>query len=118
MHAKYASRQRIGGTVRCAETGEKRVFHIRPDSSSSSHDVRIPFLEGGSERPEDGPTTGKFNYWQIHTVGPTSLLVCIIITIISCIVAVQVQDGVCSMMIEIIIISGTRRDPTCELFMG
>lgn len=25
----------------------KRVFHIRPDSSSSSHDVRIPFLEGG-----------------------------------------------------------------------
>lgn len=72
---------------------------------------------GGSERPEDGPTTGKFNYWQIHTVGPTNLLVCIITIIIYCIVAVQVQDGVCSMMIEIIL-SGTRRNPTCELFMG
>lgn len=120
MHAKYVSRQRIGSTVRCAETGEKTSFFTFGQTLLffSSHNVRIPFLEGGSERPEDGPTTGKFNYWQIHTVGPTSLLVCIIITIVYCIVAVQVQDGVCSMMIEIIIISGTRRDPTCELFMG
>lgn len=96
--------------------------------TSFSHSARLffsitrwkdSFLEGGSERPEDGPTTGKFNYWQIHTVGPTSLLVCIIITIIIyCIVAVQVQNGVCSMMMIEIIISGTRRNPTWELFMG
>lgn len=32
---------------------------------SFHHDGRILFLEGGSERPEDGPTTGKFNYWQM-----------------------------------------------------
>lgn len=75
--------------------------------TSFLHSARLFLFGGGSERPEDGPTTGKFNYWQIHTVGPTSLLVCIIITIIYCIVAVQVQDGVCSMMMEMII-SGTR----------
>lgn len=121
MHAKYASRQRIGGTYSTIRRNwRKRVFHIRPDSSFLFITrCKDSLLEGGSERPEDGPTTGKFNYWQIHTVGPTSLLVCIIIIItVDCIVAVQVQDGGCSMMMIEIIISRTRRNPTCELFMG
>lgn len=112
-YAKYASRQQM------SETGENEFSHSARLFFYLSSRCKDSFLEGGlSVFPEDGPTTGKFNYWQIHTVGPTSLLVCIIIIIIYCIVAVQVQDGVCSMMIEIIIISGTRRNPTCELFMG
>lgn len=46
MHAKYASRQRIGGTVRCAETGEKTSFAHSARLFFSSHDGRIPFWRG------------------------------------------------------------------------
>lgn len=108
----------LGNVTYDAQKLERNEFCTFGQTLLSSR-CKDSFLEGGSERPEDGPTTGKFNYWQIHTVGPTNLLVCIIITIIYCIVAVQVQDGVCSMMMMIeIIISGTRRNPTCELLMG
>lgn len=64
---------------------------FRPDSSFPSHAVSLKNSFEGSERflfhPKMVQQRGNSNYWQIYTVGGRP-------NIISCIVAVQVQDKV------------------------